>query len=163
MREVFKDKQKGDPLYATEINDLNKVARAFCSEFGEGFHGFWRGSPIRRQRKSVGAKLVELCAQQTAVRNTPYECLLGTWNKSLGKFCYDNASTVWAIDHRYGMPAYAETGWKGLYQAERVDMVVYAFTDTEQTNPIRIKTLYVLVTLDCEKPPEECACTAGGQ
>ena len=50
MREVFQDKQKGDPLFAKEVNDLNKVARAFCSEFGEGFHGFWRGSPTRRRR-----------------------------------------------------------------------------------------------------------------
>ena len=52
MREVFKDKAKGDPLYAQEVNDLNRVARAFCSETGEGFHGFWRGSPnLRRQSK----------------------------------------------------------------------------------------------------------------
>lgn len=161
MREVFRDKQKGDPLYAQEINDLNRVARAFCGETGEGFHGFWRGTPARRTRKSTGLKLDELCAQQTAERNKPYKCLRGKWNKSLGMFCYDDAKTVWAIDHRYGMPAYAETGWKGLYQAEPVNMDVYEADDTEQTNPIRIKTLYVLVTLDCEKPPEECTCSGG--
>ena len=58
MREVFKDKQKGDPLYATEINDLNRVARATASAMKEGFHGFWRGGPTGRRpgkhKKSYG-------------------------------------------------------------------------------------------------------------
>jgi len=159
MREVFRDKKKGDPLFAEEVNDLNRAARAAAGETIEGFHGFWRGTPFRRQQKATGVKLVELCAQQSAERNKPYKCLLGKWNKSLGLFCYDDAKTVWAIDHRYGMPAYAEEGWKGLYQAESVDMDVYEADDTEQTNPIRIKALYVLVTLDCEEPPEGCSCT----
>lgn len=78
-------------------------------------------------------------------------------------FCYNAAQTVWAIDHRYGMPAYAESGWKGLYQAESVNMDVYEADDTEQANPIRIKTLYILVTLDCSKPPEGCTCIDGEQ
>jgi hypothetical protein len=50
MREVFKDKKKGDPLFAEEVNDLNRVARATASAMGEGFHGFWRGSPAQRRR-----------------------------------------------------------------------------------------------------------------
>jgi hypothetical protein len=50
MREVFRDKKKGDPLFAEEVNDLNRVARAFCSETGEGFHGFWRGTPAQRRQ-----------------------------------------------------------------------------------------------------------------
>jgi hypothetical protein len=154
MREAFKDKQKGDPLYAYEINDLNRAARASAGESIEGFHGFWRGTPVRRQHRRA---LVELCSQQDAVYNKPYKCLLGRWNKATGLFCYpEDAPSVWAIDHRYGMPAYAAEGWKGLYQAMPVNMDVYEADDEEEENPIRIKALYVLVTLDCARSPEGC-------
>lgn len=92
---------------------------------------------------AVDTGLVELCAQETATRNTPYTALLGTWNSSEGIWCYDDAPTVTAIDHRYGMPL-AETGSKGLYQAMP--------SSVEGHNG----TLYVCVSLDCEAPPEGC-------
>jgi len=98
------------------------------------------------EKGSDSTQLVELCAQEDAEYNTPYECLLGTWNADLGKYCYDNAQTVTAIDHRYGMPGYAEEGWKGLY---------LPMPSTE------FGTLYVLVTLDCSRPPEGCSCSTG--
>jgi len=89
------------------------------------------------------SKLVELCAQETATRNTPYEALLGTWDPSESKYCYDGAPTVMAVDHRYGMPL-AETGSKGLYQAMPSSVEGHD------------GTLYVCVSLDCEAPPEGC-------
>ena len=89
-----------------------------------------------------GVKLVELCAQEIASRNTPYDCLLGTWNPALDVYCYDDAPTVKAIDHRKG-PPHAEVGWKGLYQPEKSD--TYG-------------TIYVNVSLDCALPPEGCTC-----
>lgn len=84
--------------------------------------------------------LVELCAQETASRNTPYTALLGTWNEASNLWCYDDATTVYAIDHRYGMQL-AEEGWKGLYQPMASD--TYG-------------TIYVCVSLDCALPPEGC-------
>jgi hypothetical protein len=96
---------------------------------------------VRRAPASAG--LVELCAQETATRNTPYEALLGTWDPSSGLWCYDDATTVTAIDHRYGMPL-AESGFKGLYQAMPSSVEGHD------------GTLYVCVSLDCEEPPEGC-------
>lgn len=87
--------------------------------------------------------LVELCAQESAERNVPYTALLGTWNAAEGIWCYDDAPTVYAIDHRMGAP-YAEEGWKGLYQAMP--------SSAEGHNG----TLYICVSLDCEEPEEGC-------
>jgi len=85
---------------------------------------------------------VELCSLDTAVRNVPYTALLGTWNADTGLWCYDNAETVYAIDHRIGMPL-AEPNWKGLYQR------------MPSTVPAHNGYLYVNVSLDCEEPPED--------
>lgn len=85
-------------------------------------------------------QLVELCAQEDASRNAAYDCLLGTWGEDSDGWCYDDAITVKAIDHRMGAP-FAEVGWKGLYQA---------MPSTEHG------TIYVCVSLDCEQPPEGC-------
>lgn len=84
--------------------------------------------------------LVELCAQETATRNVPYDCLLGTWDPDEDGWCYDDAPTVTAIDHRIGPPL-AEENWKGLYQP---------MPSTAHG------TIYVCVSLDCEEPPEGC-------
>jgi hypothetical protein len=89
------------------------------------------------------AGLVELCSLETAERNVPYQCLIGTWNSDLYLWCYDDAATVYAIDHRKGAP-HAEEGWKGLYQA------------MPSTNPDHGGTIYVCVSLDCELPEEGC-------
>jgi hypothetical protein len=89
--------------------------------------------------------LVELCALATAVRNTPYDCKLGTWNADEDLWCYDDAITVKAIDHRMGAP-FAQTNWKGLYQP--MASTTYG-------------TIYVCVTLDCEEPPEGCNACEG--
>lgn len=92
---------------------------------------------------STGQQLFELCAQETATRNVPYDCLLGTWNPAEGIWCYDDAPTVKAVDHRYGMQL-AELEFKGLYQPMPCTI---AGTDG---------VLYVCVSLDCEAPPEGC-------
>jgi len=93
------------------------------------------------QRKPT--QLVELCAQENAERNVPYECLLGTWNPDTALWCYDDAETVWAIDHRKGAP-YAEVGWKGLYQ------------EMSSNNEAHGGKIYICVSLDCETPEEGC-------
>lgn len=90
-----------------------------------------------------GSKLVELCSLEDAERNVPYTALLGTWDPSQQIYCYDNAETVYAIDHRIGPPT-AEIGWKGQYQEEI------------STNPEHNGKIYVLISLDCELPPEGC-------
>ena len=89
--------------------------------------------------------LVELCASEAATRNEPYECLLGTWDADTGKWCYDDAPTVFAIDHRIGPPL-AEADWKGLYQRMP--------SNVEGHNG----AIYICVSLDCEAPPEGCSC-----
>lgn len=97
--------------------------------------------------ETTGA-LVELCAQGTATRNEPYQCLLGIWNPDSCLWCYDDAVTVYAVDHRYGPPL-AEENWKGLYQRMP--------SNVEEHNG----SLYVCVSNDCKEPPEGCSC--GGQ
>jgi hypothetical protein len=92
---------------------------------------------------TTSTALVELCAQETASRNTPYTALLGTWNEGSNLWCYDDAETVYAIDHRYGMPL-AELGWKGLYQKMASTVEAHG------------GWIYVCVSLDCEKPTEGC-------
>lgn len=98
------------------------------------------GTKVRVMRTCPTAGLVELCAQATATRSTPYDCLLGVWDPAEDKYCYDNASTVKAIDYRMGPPL-AETGWRGMYQPMKSD--TYGI-------------LYVCVSLDCEVPDEGC-------
>lgn len=95
--------------------------------------------------KTVSNQLVELCALEEAERNIPYECLLGTWNPDVQLWCYDNAETVWAIDHRKGAP-HAEEGWKGLYQ------------EMPSNNPDHDGKIYICVSLDCSTPEEGCTC-----
>ena len=90
--------------------------------------------------RQCSAGLVELCAQENASRNTPYDCLLGTWDPDTNLWCYTDAETVTAIDHRIGPPL-AEIEWKGLYQ------------EMPSTTYGRI---FVCVSLDCELPPEGC-------
>ena len=137
MRETFPDKKRGDPLTAAEVTNLNRVARTFGSESGEGFHGFFRATPSRRIKLS---KLVELKAKETATRNTPYQCLLGTWNAATQLWDYDGTSeTVYAIDHRYDSP-HAEEDWTGLYQA------------MPSSGSGHNGVIYVCVSLDCEEP-----------
>ena len=137
MRETIPDQKKGEPILASELTAVRKVVRAFAAESGEGFHGFFRSTPIRRQRTKY---LVELKAKETAARNTPYECLLGTWNPTTQLWEYDEESeTVWAIDHRSGSP-YAEENWTGLYQAMPSEGSGHG------------GVIYVCVSLDCEEP-----------
>lgn len=90
-------------------------------------------------------ELVELCAQESATRNEPYECLLGIWNPDTGLWCYTDAVTVYAIDHRIGPPL-AEVNWKGLYQRMPSNVEEHA------------GSLFICVSLDCELPPEGCSC-----
>jgi hypothetical protein len=91
------------------------------------------------------AGLVELCAQEAATRNVPYQCYLGTWDADKCLWCYDNAPTVYAVDHRLGPPL-AEPNWKGLYQRMP--------SNVEEHNGY----VYVCVSNDCEEPPEGCEC-----
>jgi len=114
------------------------------SASGSGFRFLcYTADELGLVRRTPSSELVELCAQGTATRNIVYEALLGTWDPAESKYCYDDAPTVKAIDHRYGMPL-AETGSKGLYQAMP--------SSVEGHNG----TLYVCVSLDCEAPPEGC-------
>jgi len=140
-----------DPIALTilpgglSVGDTCGVVDGSMSEEGTGFVflGYTGTGLGLVRRSSSGAELVELCAQETATRNTPYTALLGTWDPSESKYCYDDAPTVMAVDHRYGMPL-AETGSKGLYQAMSSSVEGHD------------GTLYVCVSLDCEAPPEGC-------
>jgi len=112
------------------------------------FQLIWRDKFGRwfAEKGAASTQLVELCAQEDAERNVVYDCLKGTWDPDLGLWCYDDAPTVKAIDHREGMPNYAEEGWKGLYQ--EMPSTEYGL-------------IYVLVTLDCSRPSEGCSCSTG--
>ena len=100
------------------------------------------------QSESEPSKLVELCAQETAERNVPYLCWKGEWDEEKLRYCYDAEEEVYAIDHRMGAP-FAEEGWKGLYQKMPADYTHGYVALTE---------IWVCVSLDCELPPEGCAC-----
>jgi hypothetical protein len=117
---------------------LNKFRIAWRDKYGRYF-----------TQDPVANELVELCSQETAERNVPYQCLLGTWDPDLQLWCYDDAETVYAIDHRKGAP-HAEEGWKGLYQ------------EMPSTDPDHEGKIYVCVSLDCEEPEEGCnTCETG--
>ena len=113
---------------------------------GSGINKFriaWRDKYGRYFTQQPSKELVELCAQETAERNVPYQCLLGVWDPDVELWCYDEAETVWAIDHRKGAP-HAEEGWKGLYQ------------EMSSNVENREGKIYVCVSLDCEEPEEGC-------
>ncbi len=99
------------------------------------------------------AELVELCAQETAERNVPYNCLKGEWDETLLRYCYPvDAEEVWAIDHRHEAP-HAEEGWKGLYQRMPANYTIGEGEEAEQ-----IDEIWICVSLDCAEPPEGCSC-----
>jgi hypothetical protein len=100
---------------------------------------------VVRSGGAGGGILPELCALEDAVRNVPYTALLGIYSPDTHSWCYDGASTVYAIDHRYGMPL-AEAGWKGSYQ--KLPSNVYG-------------VIYECISLDCKLPPEGCSCEYG--
>ena len=126
-------------------NQLTKVEDVyqFSGEIGDVGLASWDANMEWRILYMLVEGLVELCAQETAERNVPYTALLGTWNPDTNIYCYDNAPTVYAIDHRKGPPL-AESGWKGLYQ--RMPSTVVAHNGF----------IYVNVSLDCELPEEGC-------
>jgi len=98
-----------------------------------------------------GRQLEELCAKETAERNVPYQCELFVWNPTTARWC-PGGGDVWAIDHRYGAP-HAEAGWKGLYQR-----MPYSGNLSSSSGDDAIDEIWVCVSLDCELPPEGCAC-----
>ena len=118
----------------------------FSGAVGDAGIASWdQGQKWRILRMEMDGGLVELCSLETATRNTPYTCKLGMWDADQGLWCYTDAPTVYAIDHRIGPPL-AEPDWKGLYQ--RMPSTVEAHNGS----------LYIAVSLDCETPPEGCAC-----
>jgi hypothetical protein len=118
----------------------------FSGAEGEAGIASWdQGQKWRILRMETDGLLMELCAQEAATRNVPYECLLGRWDADTGLWCYVDAPTVFAIDHRIGPPL-AEENWKGLYQRMP--------SNVEEHNG----SLYVCVSLDCEEPDEGCSC-----
>lgn len=132
-------------IHVHNLLSADDVTYVFSGGIGDiGFAGWDRDNHWRIvSMVSDSTGLVELCAQETATRNTPYTALLGTWSPDDNLWCYDGAPTVYAIDHRIGPPA-AETGMKGLYQ--RMSSTVEAHNGW----------IYVCVSLDCEVPPEGC-------
>lgn len=123
----------------------NQVVRASTSKF-RLIHRDKYGNWII---DSAGTSLVELCSLEDAERNTPYQAKLGIWDPDSWIWCYDDAETVYAIDHRMGPPL-AEEGWKGLYQP------------MPSIYPYHNGRIFVCVSLDCELPPEGCnLCNTG--
>jgi hypothetical protein len=122
------------------------------TEIEEGDYAIvWRdklGSWLAVPMGGESVKLVELCAQETAERNVPYLCWKGEWDEEKLRYCYDAEEEVYAIDHRMGAP-FAEEGWKGLYQRMPADFL---------HGEVQIDEIWVCVSLDCELPPEGCAC-----
>ena len=58
MRETIPDQKKGEPILASELTAVRKVVRTFAAEMGEGFHGFFRATPMVRRQKAVGTEVI---------------------------------------------------------------------------------------------------------
>jgi hypothetical protein len=137
--------EKG-PLVVVGDEEYEDVTYLLSGSVGDAGIASWvEGQLWRILRMESDGQLVELCAQEAATRNEPYECLLGRWNADSGLWCYVDAPTVFAVDHRVGPPL-AEENWKGLYQR------------MPSSNEEHNGSLYVCVSLDCEEPDEGCSC-----